>query len=78
MSNQIPVLPVNENKVIDRTIDIYLGFCNDLNTAEVIRLGNHLIELANRRATDVELEYVNRRLVLEHYYGTDDIYPDLS
>ena len=56
MNNNTPLLPVNETKVIDRTIDVYL-WCIDLNTDEVRLLGQKLIELADRRATDVELYY---------------------
>lgn len=54
-------LPVDEDKVIDRTIDVYLWISEDLNTAEVLRLAQHLIDLANRRATDVELFYKGLR-----------------
>ncbi len=77
MSNQnectiIPSLPVNEVKVLDRVIDVYL-WLNDLNTAEVIRLGQQLINLANRRATDVELYYQNNRITDMYYISLDGV-----
>jgi len=56
-------LPVNEDKVIDKVIDVYMWISEDLNTAEVIRAGQHLIDIANRRATDVEVYYLSNRLI---------------
>ena len=56
------VLLVNQSKVLDRVIDVYHWVNHDLNTAEVIQLGNHLINLARRRATDVELFYQENRI----------------
>lgn len=53
-------LPVNEEKVIDKVIDVYLYMCDGLNTTEVVLLGQKLIDFANRRATDVELAYQDR------------------
>lgn len=64
MNNKPAKLPINECKVIDRVIDIYL-WCDDLNTHEVILLGQKLIDLANRRATDVELVYFGVRKLVE-------------
>lgn len=53
------LLPVNEVKVIDRVIDVYL-WCCDLNTDEIRLLGDKLVALADRRATDVEMAYIER------------------
>ncbi len=58
-------IPVDENKVIDRVIDIYLWISGELNSAEISKLGQYLIDLANRRASDIEMEYDNRKLELE-------------
>lgn len=60
-------LPVNEDKVIDKTIDVYLYMCDDLNTAEVVLLGYKLVALANRRATDVELYYIASKQPVDEY-----------
>lgn len=72
MNNQ-SILPVNEEKVIDRVIDVYLCMCPDLNTEEVLLLGQKLINLANRRATDVELAYKDRNWPGDQYPTVDQI-----
>ncbi len=59
MQKNSNLLPVNEVKVIDRVIDVYL-WCCDLNTDEIRLLGQRLIDLADRRATDVEMAYIER------------------
>lgn len=50
-------LSIDENKVIDKVIDVYLWIMPDLNTEEVKMVGQKLIDLADYRATDVELVY---------------------
>lgn len=61
MNNKTAGLPVNEDKVIDTVIDVYLWVSIDLNSAEIERLGHHLMALANRKASDVEMAYANAR-----------------
>lgn len=65
-------LPVNTEKVIDRVIDVYLWINEDLNTEEVKQVGIYLISLADRRATDIEVHYLNR-YPEEQYPGIEDI-----
>ena len=55
-------LPVDNVRVLDRVIDVYL-WLTDLNTDEVKAVGQHLINLADRRATDVELFYQQNRCI---------------
>ena len=64
------MLPVNETKVIDRTIDVYLWVSEDLNTDEVKLLGQRLIDLAERRATDIEQVYIDHRCPKEDKFQT--------
>ena len=59
--NNTQGIPVNEDKVIDKVIDVYLWVSNDLNNAEVARLGERLIDVANRQASDVEVAYQQRQ-----------------
>ncbi len=76
MRKTIPVeltLPVDETKVIDKVIDVYMWITDDLNTAEVIQLSHHLIDLANRRATDVELYYRHTRYPEEEHVPIESI-----
>lgn len=64
------LLPVDEVKVIDLVIDVYLWVSEYLNTNEVRLLGERLIALADRRATDVEaIYYANRQLSHEAGIG---------
>lgn len=67
MSNKTNGISVNEEKIIDLVIDVYLWVSNELNSAEIGRLGDHLIALADRKASDVEMAYINARagMVLE-------------
>ncbi len=62
VSLQQYVLVVDQTKVLDKVIDVYQWVNEDLNTAEVILLSNYLINLAKRRATDVELHYQQTRV----------------
>lgn len=73
----IATLPVNETKVIDKVIDVYLWVNEDLNTDEVASLGQHLIDLAYRRATDVELAYQNSRYPEECHPSLSDAIDEL-
>ena len=68
-------LPVDDTKVLDRVIDVYLWVNEDLNTAEVEQLGRHLIALAHRRASDVEMYYQMSRY--PEYYP-EELYPSLT
>ena len=67
---------VDENKVIDYVIDTYLWVSEYLNSSEIGLLGRHLSNLADRKATDVELTYIRNREVLGSCIP-DDIPSDL-
>ena len=72
-NNSNRLLPVDDNKVINYVIDVYLWVQESLNTCEVRALGQHIIDLADRRATDVELVYINNRYPEESYPAAEDI-----
>lgn len=77
------MLPINQTKVLDKTLDVYLWINEELNTSEVVAVGLHLIDLANRRATDVEMYYLQSRYpeiaeyTLEDFELSDDQTPTL-
>ncbi len=72
MQNKATVL-VDNNKVIDKVIDVYLWIKEDLNNFEIAQLGTHLINLADRRATDVELFYLTNRYPEEMHPSIEDM-----
>ena len=72
MSLYINTLLLNTDKVLDLTIDVYLWVSEELNTDEVRLLGQKLVALADRRATDVELVYQHNRNCSN--YPTEDMY----
>lgn len=72
-NTQTYMVSINPDKVLDKVIDVYHWIGNDLTTEEVVLVGQHLINLARRRATDVEQYY------RENYvYNPDNIDQDIE
>ncbi len=63
---------VDENKVIDYVIDTYLWVSEYLNSTEIGLLGRHLSNLADRKASDVELTYIRNREIVDSCIPDDN------